>query len=120
MTIAASGRKDPELAARMASPEPKKSDVGYYVGASGLKFGNQRLAPGDEIPEARFFPRLEAWIRTGKIVEGPPNELEPESWTVAPPDEPAFRSGFPNQDAEDTARDILEPLRVGETDDDVR
>lgn len=84
MPIEAVGRKDPALAAALkgerSAPERK---VGYYVGKRPLKLGKETLQPGDEIPEAARFPRLESWIRSGAIVEGEPNSIEPQPFSVA-------------------------------------
>lgn len=110
MPIAAKGRKDETLAAALREQKEPDADVGFYVGKRALKLGKETLEPGDEIPEARYWPRREAWLRSGSIVEGPPNEVEPVDGRAAP-EEPAFRSGFPREDSDQAGRPAPAPKR---------
>lgn len=41
----------------------------YECGNKPLKFGEITLVKGDPIPGAESWPRLESWIRTGRIVK---------------------------------------------------
>lgn len=74
MPIESRGQKDPALAARIkagALPEEDVVDVEYVVGRRQLKVGEETRQPGDPIPEAAQWPRLESWLRSGAIAQRP-------------------------------------------------
>lgn len=71
MPIAARGRKDPALAAALRGEAPLAPAVDYFVGRKPLKVGEETRQPGDPVPEAASWPRLESWINTGRIVTQP-------------------------------------------------
>lgn len=42
----------------------------YRVGRKPLKVGDKYLQPGEVVPEAHTWPRVEAWVRSGWLKEG--------------------------------------------------
>jgi hypothetical protein len=44
-----------------------ENDPVYVVGRRPLKMGDDVLAPGDVVPGAHRWLRLESWLRTGAI-----------------------------------------------------
>lgn len=47
------------------------SPVKYVVGSLPLRYGDAILQPGDEVPDAHLWPRVESWIRTRRIIPVP-------------------------------------------------
>ena len=99
MPIEARGKKDPALAAAIkAGRLPTQTvAVDYVIGRKALRVGKELRQPGDPIPEAASWPRLESWLRSGAIearpagsvAQEPSNEpSEPVTVPAAPPAEP--------------------------------
>src|SRR5438270_14091975 len=92
MRIEARGKKDPTLAARLKAgvlPEDEVSEWEYVVGRRPLKVGEETRQPGDPIPEAASWPRLESWLRSGAVIQRPPTAVHvararPARKTAAP------------------------------------
>lgn len=75
MPIESSGRRDPALAAAIkAGKPPVVTQWEYVVGRRPLKVGEETRQPGDPIPEAESWPRLESWLRSGAVVQLPPSQ----------------------------------------------
>lgn len=93
MPIEARGKKDPVLAqAIKAGRLPAQAPVyDYVVGRKSLRVGTEVRQPGDPIPEAASWPRLESWLRSGAVEQRPAgsvpqNAAEPQQ--TATPEAP--------------------------------
>lgn len=49
--------------------EPGATGGVKYVARRALKVGSRRYKPGDVVPEAASWTRVEAWVRSGYIDE---------------------------------------------------
>ena len=77
-------------APEVEAPAAPRPDFHYVVGpGSGLKTHDGLLMPGAVVPGAHAWPRVEAWVNTGKIVRVEGAEQMPESnnGTTATPGE---------------------------------
>lgn len=81
MTIAARGRRDPDL---LRQTRIEVAGLVYVCGAKPLKFGHYELTEGVEVPGAAEWPRLEAWVNSRRIrAIGPGVEFIPfDEFTV--------------------------------------
>jgi hypothetical protein len=79
MPIASAGKKDPALAAAIkAGRIPDVSPAfDYVVGRKPLRVGSETRRPGDPVPEAATWPRLESWVRSGAIIAKPAGSVTP-------------------------------------------
>lgn len=58
----------------VAKPESVREEPGAtgsvrYVARRPLKIGSKKFKPGDPVPEAASWTRVEAWVRSGYIDE---------------------------------------------------
>lgn len=109
MPIESRGRKDPALAAAIkAGKPPETTQWEYVVGRRALKVGEETRQPGEAIPEAAEWPRLESWIRSGAIVQ-----RTPTARTVSAPAKKAPARPAPKAVEQDEAprRSVLRPYR---------
>lgn len=53
----------------VAREEPGATGGVKYVARRQLKIGAKRFKPGDAVPEAASWTRVEAWVRSGYIEE---------------------------------------------------
>lgn len=63
---ASTASPQPEAAVR---EEPGATGGLKYVARRPLKIGSKKFKPGDEVPEAASWTRVEAWVRSGYIDE---------------------------------------------------
>lgn len=43
----------------------------YVVGSLPLRYGDAVLQPGEVVPDAHLFPRIESWVRTRRLIAIP-------------------------------------------------
>lgn len=73
---------------------PNRADIAhlvhYVVDRHPLRVGEQVLQPGEWVPNAHTFTRIESWIRAGRLrmVEGPPPKQVTSTLAQVVPDEP--------------------------------
>lgn len=120
MPIASAGKKDPALAARIRSGKTAADEAvyDYVVGRKPLRVGNEIRQPGDLIPEAATWPRLEGWIRSGAVEQRPKGsvvvaepEAEPEPASAPPPKSPPRRPVAAPPEDEAPPRPVLRPRK---------
>ena len=65
------GRRSPDLLARpeppVAAPGPSV-EIYYVVGKKPLRFRGTVLQPGEEVPGAGEWTRIEAWVNARQVV----------------------------------------------------
>ena len=61
-------RRNTRPAANKAAKPAAKKVVGpHYVALKKMQIGSRKIRPGDNVPEADSWPRVESWIRSGYI-----------------------------------------------------
>lgn len=58
-----------EFAAAQGQPEAPEGLKRYIVAKKPLLDGEKVYKPGDVYPKAHLLPRLESWLRTGRLIE---------------------------------------------------
>lgn len=113
MPIEARGRRDPALAAALkAGQPPVVTEWEYVVGRRPLKVGEETRQPGDPLPEAASWPRLESWLRSGAVVQRPPSARTVSAPVPTPGARPAPRKAAPAEPAEEEPkRPVLRPRK---------
>lgn len=56
-------------AKHLEAPSPVSSRTVYRVGIRPLKWGGLTFKVGEKFPFADQLPRLESWLRTGRLVK---------------------------------------------------
>lgn len=73
-----------------------------YVALKPLRIGGQRREPGELVPEAATWPRVSAWIDTGRITAVAKSSVDPEALKAA---EDAFAARIKaKQEADESAK----------------
>lgn len=67
-----SPRKQSKAKEPVSSPRVEEAPAPpvYLVGRKPLKVGSEMLQPGEVVPDAHTWPRVEAWVRSGWLKEG--------------------------------------------------
>jgi hypothetical protein len=70
-TAAMKPRKPRAEKPKQAEPREEPGATGgvRYIARRPLKIGSKKFKPGDPVPEAASWTRVEAWIRSGYIDE---------------------------------------------------
>jgi hypothetical protein len=63
-------RKPRKTTAAKAAPKPKPPTAASdtkYVARKSMQIGSRKIKPGDLVPEAGSWPRVESWVRAGYL-----------------------------------------------------
>lgn len=120
MPIESRGKKDPALAARLKAgvlPQDEAVEYEYVVGRRPLKVGDETRQPGEPIPEAAEWTRLESWLRSGAVIQRPPTAVHVAKPRPAAPAKkaapPRVTKATPGHDDGEPKRSVLRPPRKG-------
>lgn len=96
------------LEAKFGSKDPVLMEQRYVVGVRPLLWHGFTLQPGESVPDAHEWPRLEAWVRAKRVVPaygpamttaeppveaGQPEDLPENAATAAEDDDPRAFTG---------------------------